>query len=235
MNKYTKQLLNHKEYTMSEIANYFLYRNAEGETSLSANSIDDLNLDDLFADEKYGLGGTELAYDGPAREEVIPQFLNECSIDGHYYAVPYMRSTEACYVNKTYVENLGYTLPDVLTWDFIWEVSEAATVQNADGTYVVNGQNVLIPFIYKSTDNMMIQMLKQKHAGYSDENGNIIRMLCGVSMVSSVIISERAVRGVLKTLPVYHKTVSARTEKHHIAPNGAKNPGYLGAGIAFQD
>ena len=50
------------------------------------------------------------------------RFLNECSIDGHYYAVPYMRSTEACYVNKTYVENLGYTLPDVLTWDFIWEV-----------------------------------------------------------------------------------------------------------------
>ena len=60
-------------------------------------------------------------------------------------------------------------------------------------------------------------------------------ILCGFSMVSSVIISERAVRGVLKTLPVYHKTVSARTEKHHIAPNGAKNPGYLGAGIAFQD
>lgn len=55
--------------------------------------------------------------------------MNECSIDGHYYAVPYMRSTEACYVNKTYVENLGYTLPDVLTWDFIWEVSEAATAK----------------------------------------------------------------------------------------------------------
>ena len=130
-------------------------------------------LDDLFADEKYGLGGTELAYDGPTREEVIPQFLKECSIDGHYYAVPYMRSTEACYVNKTYVEALGYTLPDVLTWDFIWEVSEAATAQNADGTYVVNGQNVLIPFIYKSTDNMMIQMLKQKGAGYSTDDGTI--------------------------------------------------------------
>lgn len=38
---------------MSEIANYFLYRNAEGETSLSANSIDDLNLDDLFAEIDY--------------------------------------------------------------------------------------------------------------------------------------------------------------------------------------
>lgn len=76
-------------------------------------------------------------------------------------------------MNKTYVENLGYTLPDVLTWDFIWEVSEAATAQNADGTYVVNGQNVLIPFIYKSTDNMMIQMLKQKNAGYSTADGSI--------------------------------------------------------------
>lgn len=38
---------------MSEIANYFLYRNAEGETGLSANSIDDLNLDDLFAEIDY--------------------------------------------------------------------------------------------------------------------------------------------------------------------------------------
>ena len=33
---------------MSEIANYFLYRNAEGETGLSANTIDDLNLDDCL-------------------------------------------------------------------------------------------------------------------------------------------------------------------------------------------
>ena len=84
-----------------------------------------------------------------------------------------MRSTEACYVNKTYVEKLGYTLPEVLTWDFIWEVSEAATEKDMDGNYIVNGQKVLIPFIYKSTDNMMIQMLKQKSAGYSTELGEI--------------------------------------------------------------
>jgi multiple sugar transport system substrate-binding protein len=76
-------------------------------------------------------------------------------------------------VNKTYVEKLGFTLPEQLTWDFVWEVSEAATKQDADGNYLVNGQKVLIPFIYKSTDNMMIQMLKQKDAGYSDDDGNI--------------------------------------------------------------
>ncbi len=84
-----------------------------------------------------------------------------------------MRSTEACYVNKTYVEALGYTLPETLTWDFIWEVSEAAAAKDQDGNFLVNGQEVMIPFIYKSTDNMMIQMLKQKNAGYSTENGEI--------------------------------------------------------------
>ena len=130
-------------------------------------------LDELLDHPRYGLGGSDVRFTSPRSGEIIPSFLNECSFAGHCYALPFMRSTEACYVNKTYVENLGYTLPDVLTWDFIWEVSEAATVQNADGTYVVNGQNVLIPFIYKSTDNMMIQMLKQKNAGYSTADGSI--------------------------------------------------------------
>ena len=62
-------------------------------------------------------------------------------------------------------------LPDVLTWDFIWEVSEAAAKKGADGKYVLNGGDVMIPFIYKSTDNMMIQMLRQKNAGYSTQSG----------------------------------------------------------------
>ncbi len=131
-------------------------------------------LDELFTDESYGLGGSEVGFDSPTLDEIIPQFLEECNIDGHYYAVPYMRSTEACYINKTYVEELGYTLPDVLTWDFIWEVSEAAMAQDDEGNYLINGQKTMIPFIYKSTDNMMIQMLKQKGAGYSTDDGEIL-------------------------------------------------------------
>ena len=130
-------------------------------------------LEELFENEKYGLGGSEVRFDAPKREEIIPQFLEECAFDGHYYAIPYMRSTEACYINKTYVEALGYTLPDVLTWDFIWEVSEAAMEKDAEGNFLINGQKVMIPFIYKSTDNMMIQMLRQKEAGYSTDQGEI--------------------------------------------------------------
>ena len=132
-------------------------------------------LDGLFTDEKYGLGGSELAFDGPAQNEVMPRFLEECRLNGHYYALPYMRSTEACYVNRDMVEALGFTLPeDTLTWDFIWEVSEAAAAtKGADGIYAINGQEVLIPFLYKSTDNMMIQMLRQLNAGYSTASGDV--------------------------------------------------------------
>ena len=131
-------------------------------------------LDDLMKDRKYGLGGSELLFDGPGRNEIVESFLDECRIGENYYAVPYMRSTEACYINRTYVEQLGYELPSMLTWDFVWEVSEAAMKKNADGTFAINGQKVMIPFIYKSTDNMMIQMLKQKGADYSDVNGRIM-------------------------------------------------------------
>ena len=132
-----------------------------------------VSLDEFLEDSRYGLGGSEVAFDSPTKDEIIPEFLSECYLGDSCYALPFMRSTEACYVNKTYVEALGYTLPEVLTWDFIWEVSEAATKKNEDGTFALNGTNTLIPFIYKSTDNMMIQMLAQKGAGYSDEHGNI--------------------------------------------------------------
>ena len=131
-------------------------------------------LDELLTDEKWGLGGSDIRFDSPSLDEMVEKFLLEGQIDGQQYALPFMRSTEACYINKTYVERLGYEVPDVLTWDFIFEVSAAATKKDADGNYIVNGKDVLIPFIYKSTDNMMIQMLAQRAADYSTENGDIL-------------------------------------------------------------
>ena len=134
-----------------------------------------VSLEELAADPNYGLGGAALKFDGPTREEIVPQFFSECHIGGVLYALPFMRSTEACYVNKTFVEKLGFELPETLTWDFVWEVSEAALEKDADGkTFLLNGQEKLIPFIYKSTDNMMIQMLRQKNAGYCSEAGDVL-------------------------------------------------------------
>ena len=131
-------------------------------------------LDEIFDDPEYGLGGSEVKFDSPSKDEIVPKFLEECKIGDSYYAVPYMRSSEACYINKTYVEKLGYEVPDVLTWDFVYEVSKAALEKDDDGNFIVNGQKVMIPFIYKSTDNMMIQMIKQVGGEYSDDNGNIL-------------------------------------------------------------
>ncbi len=130
-------------------------------------------LDSLIADERFGLGGSALKFDSPTASEIVPQFLSECAIVGTTYALPFMRSTESCYVNKDLVEKLGFTLPKTLTWDFIWQVSEAAMEKDANGNFRVNGQKVLIPFIYKSTDNMMIQMLKQLDAGYARSDGTV--------------------------------------------------------------
>ena len=171
-------------------------------------------LDELFADAKYGLGGSELKYDGPTLDEMVPEFLGECAFEesGSHYAVPYMRSTEALYINKDYVEQLGYELPDVVTWDFIWEVADKAAEKNADGTYKLNGQNVMIPFIYKSTDNMMIQMLKQLDAGYSTSDGE-------------VLIFNDATREILDTVAEHVQTGAFSTFKISSYPANFLNAG----------
>ena len=140
-------------------------------------------LDSLMEDEKYGLGGKELRYEGIKKEEIVPEFLAEGYINNSSYALPFMRSTEACYINKDFVEKLGYTIPETLTWDFVWEVSEKAMEKDENENFLLNGQKVLIPFIYKSTDNMMIQQLRQKSydksnpsvfPNYSTSNGDIL-------------------------------------------------------------
>ena len=169
-------------------------------------------LDDLLTDSRYGMGGSEVLFDAPTAQEIVPKFMEECAFDKHYYAIPYMRSTEACYVNKTYVEKLGYTLPEKLTWDFVWEVSQAATKKDGNGNYVVNGQKVLIPFLYKSTDNMMIQMLAQKNAGYSTDAGEIQ-------------IFNEATRKILETVAVYAKSGAFSTFKINGYPANFLNAG----------
>ncbi len=192
-------------------------------------------LDELASDAKYGFGGSDLRYDGPDEGEVIDKFLDECKIGEKLYALPYMRSTEALYINKTYVEKLGFTVPDVPTWDWIWEVSEAALAKNEDGTYKVNGQKVMIPFIYKSTDNMMITMLKQKNGGYTDGAGNIL-------------LFNDETRALLKTINSHSATGAFSTFKISSYPGNFLNAGqcifgidstagatWMGSGAGHQD
>lgn len=169
-------------------------------------------LDALMEDAAYGLGGSELRFDAPAKEEVVQTYLEECRIGERCYALPFMRSTEACYVNRDYVEKLGYTLPETLTWDFVWEVSEAALEKQAEGLYRVNGQKIMIPFIYKSTDNMMIQLLRQSGGGYSNADGE-------------VLIFNDTTREILRTIARHAKTGAFSTFKISSYPANFLNAG----------
>lgn len=129
-----------------------------------------VNLDELINDSNYGLGGSKLKFDGVTKDEIIEKFMDELIINDRQYCLPFMRSSEACYVNKTYIEKLGFTLPDgMLTWDFVWEVCEKAMEE-----YGKSPNTKFKPLIYKSSDNMFIQLAKQYGIDYTTNNGDVL-------------------------------------------------------------
>ena len=73
--------------------------------------------------------------------------------------------------------------------------------KDENGLFRVNGQNVMIPFIYKSTDNMMIQMLNQAHAGYSTEDGEIL-MFSDTTKEMLYVIASHVASGAFSTFKI---------------------------------
>ncbi|MDE7213470.1 MAG: extracellular solute-binding protein, partial [Anaeroplasmataceae bacterium] len=125
-------------------------------------------LDTLMKDERYGFGGSEVKFDSIKEEDILPKFLSECRIANRYCILPFMRSTEALYVNKTYLEENGFSIPEIFTWDYIWEVCSYAKEKSLkDGS-------TMIPLIYKSTDNMFIQLCRQYGYDYTDLKGKVM-------------------------------------------------------------
>lgn len=142
-----------------------------------------VELDSLMSDSKYGFGGSELKFDAPTKKEVVSKYLNEGILpdsrvsNGYlYFTLPYMRSDEVMYVNKDYLVENGFEIPKVFTWDYVWEVCEYARkkydAENQNNPGYKNSN--FIPLIYKSTDNMFIQMCKQYGYDYTNENGDIL-------------------------------------------------------------
>lgn len=123
-------------------------------------------LNELINDNEYGLGGSLIKYNSIKKDDVISSFLEEGKIGNNYYTIPFQRSTEALYINKTYVEKLGFKIPDVITWEYVWSVCKKAIEEK-------NENQNLYPLIYKSTDNMTIQLLKQMGIDYTSNDKDI--------------------------------------------------------------
>ena len=99
-------------------------------------------------------------------------------------------------------KQLGYTLPDVADLGLCVGSlrGRACDEGQRTGIIVLNGQEVLIPFIYKSTDNMMIQMLKQQGAGYSTRSGEVAAVQRHHERHPATTIAEHAASGAFSHL-----------------------------------
>lgn len=136
-----------------------------------------VSLGDLMKDDNYGFNGELLKFEPIGSEGIVESFLNEGLINDEYYTIPFMRSTEALYINKTYVERLGFSIPDVPTWSWLWEVCEKAVNEREDGTSITTKTDPskdFKPLIYKSSDNWLIQYLKQANMKYTTSKGDLL-------------------------------------------------------------
>ena len=139
------------------------------------------DLDQLIDNASYGLGGADLKFESVKKTELVEKFFEEGLIKNKHSVLPFVRSSEALYMNKNYVEQLGFTIPDVPTWEWVWQVCAKALQEKKDG-------QILYPLIYKSTDNMFISMKKQLNQEYTlngkvkflnDETKNLLVDLYG--------------------------------------------------------
>lgn len=141
-------------------------------------------LDDLIDDPNFGLGGEKLNYTSVKKEDVFSNYLDEGILNDKTYTLPFMRSTEVLYINEDYVKWLGYDIPEILSWDYVFEICQRAYDLRKEGKSpfqtletekeIEADLNKFFPFIYKSVDNQIITMLKQKGYQYCDELGNIL-------------------------------------------------------------
>ncbi len=105
-------------------------------------------------------------------QEEIDDFLTGLWNEGSSYdkagtimSLPFTKSSEAFFYNKTYFDKHGYTLPErgYWTWNEIFAIAEDIKSREPHS----------IPFGYDSSDNMFITMSEQWNAPYTgyDENG----------------------------------------------------------------
>lgn len=129
-----------------------------------------VRLNELMVDTKYGLGGKELLFNAPKSTDFIEKYMDEGLVraDGasYMYTLPFMRSTECLYTNKTWLMEHQVEIPSngIFTWNQIWDICRMAIKENPD----------MIPLIYQSSDNFFIEMAYQQENDFTTEAGDVL-------------------------------------------------------------
>lgn len=140
-----------------------------------------VQLDTLVDDARYGLGGSKVRFSSPQMDNLVTEYVEEGYLRGdvnsesYLYTLPFMRSIEVLYYNKTWIEENKTSLEardvvirddGVFTWDEIWEICRYAKEQNTSSSF--------IPLIYQSEDNFFIELAKQYKNDYTSSSGEAL-------------------------------------------------------------
>ena len=115
-------------------------------------------LDDLLNDNQFG-------YTKEEQDDFVKSFFDEGRTfgDGKLYTMPFVKSTEVLFYNKTFFTANNLTMPENPTWEQIWTL--AAQIKAIDSN--------CYPLGYDSESNWFITMANQLGHGYTsvDEDG----------------------------------------------------------------
>lgn len=129
---------------------------------------------DSYNESKWGLGEDE--------EQYIDGFFAEGKIyddKGTLYSLPFNKSTELLYYNKTMFEKYGWEAPK--TWDDVVTIAEAFK-QTTEYANFVKAKTPVAAFSYDSGANLFITFTQQwggEYTGYENTTGNGSQMGAG--------------------------------------------------------
>ena len=119
-------------------------------------------LDDVIKHDQYGFGGEQVLFEGPKQEDFVAGFWAEGSQyeDGQTYTMPFLKSTEALFYNKTFFENNKLAVPT--TWEEVW--ATCAKIKEIDP--------LSTPLGYDSESNLFITLAEAYGYDYTKAEGD---------------------------------------------------------------
>ena len=118
-------------------------------------------LDDIMVHEQYGFGGEQVLFEGPKEADFVPAFFAEGSQyeDGLTYTMPFLKSTEALFYNKTFFTDNNLKVPT--TWEEMW--ATCAKIKEIDPQAT--------PLGYDSESNLFITLAEAYGYDYTKAEG----------------------------------------------------------------